>query len=80
MVEKTNDAKIIISLQLLLKTKKINSRYLKGYRLAKNNKDTTNWYHWDRKKNKSASNPAFTNISLPQISKKDKDKYYQGNH
>ena len=53
MIEKIIDVKAKVSLQLLSRTMKINSRYPKGYKsLAKKEKDKANWKYWDKAFNK----------------------------
>lgn len=45
MIEKTVDVKAKASFQPSSKTKKIDFKYPKGYKLAKKDKDKTNWDH-----------------------------------
>lgn len=62
VVEKVVNAKVKTSLQPPLRTKKIDSKCLKDYRLVK--KDEANRNHWNnRDKNKSIQNLSLTNTS-----------------
>lgn len=74
MVEKAVNVEAKASLQPLFKTRKIYSRYLKGYRpLAKKNKDKANQKHWEENK-ANPHNLSLININQPltQVSKKNK--------
>lgn len=51
MIEKVINIEVIIRLQLSSKIEKIDSKYLKSYKLVKKSK--TSQDHWDEDKNKS---------------------------
>lgn len=54
MVEKTVNIEIKASLKLLFKTRKINFKYWKSYRLsAKKEKNKASQEYWDRDKDKN---------------------------
>lgn len=78
VIKNAIDVKAKTSLQLPSKIKKINFKYLRGYRLAK--KDEINRDYWkNRDKNKSTQNftPANNiNQFQAQTSKKNKNKCY----
>ena len=78
IIEKAVNIEAKTSLQLPFGTKKINSKYPKGYRpLVKKNKDNTSWEYcneaFNKDKNKAKShNSSFANQFQIQASKKDK--------
>ena len=80
MVEKTIDVKAKISLQLSSKTKKINSKCLKGYKLsAKKEKKKARQEHWDKDKDKIKFHNFFLINNQPQTQASKKNKRH-GNH
>lgn len=68
VIEKAVNIEIKASLQPSSKTKEIESRYPKSYRLlAKKDKDKATWEYWDGDKYKAKShNPFPANTSQPQ--------------
>ncbi len=62
VVKKVINVKVKASFQLPSGIREINSRYPKGYRLTKKNKDKANWEHQNGDKTKSH------NLSLANIS------------
>lgn len=61
MLEKVVDIEAKASLQPPSEIREIDSRYSKGYKLAKNDQDKTNQEHRNRNKNKSTQNPTSAN-------------------
>lgn len=60
MIEKAVNTEIKASLQLPSKTKEIDSRYPKSYRLsAKKDKDKATWKYWDGDKDKAKYHNLF---------------------
>ena len=85
MVEKAVNIQAKASLQPSSRTRKINSKCPKGYRLlAKNKEDEVSQEHQNRDKNKTKSyNPIFANTNQPQTQASKKDKRHrscQGGH
>lgn len=78
MIEKTINTKAKAGLQLLFRTKKINARYSKRYRLSvKKDKDDNYQEYYDKASNKDkdnikSHNSSFANQHQIQASKKDK--------
>ena len=78
MIENVVNGKVNTSLELLFKTKKINSRYPKDYKpLAKKEKNKASQEYWDGDKNKDEAkfyNPSFANINQFQTPDSKKNK------
>ena len=79
MVKKIINVEVKTSLQLLFKTRKINFKYPKGYKLStKKEIDKTSSKHSDGNKGKAKSyNSSFANTSQLQTQAFKKKKYYE---
>lgn len=69
VVEKAIDAKAKANLQLPSLTRKIDSRYLKDYKLSvkKDKEYNRNWKHWNRDKDKIKSHILLSTNTQPQV-------------
>ena len=78
MIKKTVNIKVKVNFQPPLKTRKIDSKYQKGYRPTKKDKNKTNQNYQNKNKTKSSYNPPFANLNQPQTQSQTfkKDKYH----
>ena len=79
VIKKAVNVEVKTNLQPPFKTKEINSKCPKGYKLsAKKEKNKASWEHKDRDKDKAKyHNPLFTNTNQLQTQASKKNKRYK---